>query len=59
MGTLAYGVWFNQDQRVYAEAMEHARQTLWLAAPVPVPVPVPVPPVPPVPDEGVDVVVSG
>lgn len=39
MGTLAYGVWFNQDQRVYAEAMEHARQTLWLAAPVPVPTP--------------------
>jgi hypothetical protein len=35
MGTVAYGVWFNQDQRAYAEAMEHARQTLWLAAPVP------------------------
>jgi hypothetical protein len=30
MGTLAYGVWFNQDQHTYAEAMEHARQTLWL-----------------------------
>lgn len=33
MGTVAYGVWFNQDQHAYAEAMEHARQTLWLAAP--------------------------
>lgn len=32
MGTVAYGVWFNQDQHAYAEAMEHARQTLWLAA---------------------------
>jgi hypothetical protein len=31
-GTVAYGVWFNQDQHAYAEAMEHARQTLWLAA---------------------------
>ncbi len=36
MGTVAYGVWFNQDQHAYAEAMEHARQTLWLgAAPAP------------------------
>jgi hypothetical protein len=32
MGTVAYGVWFNQDQHAYAEAMEHARQTLWLGA---------------------------
>jgi hypothetical protein len=38
MGTVAYGVWFNQDQHVYAEAMEHARQTLWLAAPAPEPI---------------------
>ncbi len=37
MGTVAYGVWFNQDQHAYAEAMEHARQTLWLAAPAPAP----------------------
>ncbi|QIE26407.1 hypothetical protein SBC1_43160 (plasmid) [Caballeronia sp. SBC1] len=37
MGTVAYGVWFNQDQHAYAEAMEHARQTLWLAAPTPAP----------------------
>jgi len=35
MGTVAYGVWFNQDQHAYAEAMEHARQTLWLNAPAP------------------------
>ena len=42
MGTVAYGVWFNQDQHVYAEAMEHARQTLWLAAPAPAPEPTPV-----------------
>ena len=41
MGTVAYGVWFNQDQHAYAEAMEHARQTLWLAAPVPAPAPEP------------------
>ncbi|SOE95298.1 hypothetical protein SAMN05414139_08164 [Burkholderia sp. D7] len=39
MGTVAYGVWFNQDQHAYAEAMEHARQTLWLAAPAPAPEP--------------------
>ena len=38
-GTVAYGVWFNQDQHAYAEAMEHARQTLWLAAPTPAPAP--------------------
>jgi hypothetical protein len=42
MGTVAYGVWFNQDQHAYAEAMEHARQTLWLAAPMPAPDPTPV-----------------
>src|ERR1700735_3538104 len=28
MGTVAYGVWFNQDQHAYAEAMASARQTL-------------------------------
>jgi hypothetical protein len=40
MGTVAYGVWFNQDQHAYAEAMEHARQTLWLgAAPAPAAIP--------------------
>src|SRR5471032_840397 len=39
MGTVAYGVWFNQDQHAYAEAMEHARQTLWLGA-VPAPAPI-------------------
>jgi len=43
MGTVAYGVWFNQDQHAYAEAMEHARQTLWLAAPAPAPAPEPTP----------------
>ena len=32
-GTVAYGVWFNQDQHAYAEAMENARQTLWITAP--------------------------
>jgi len=32
VGTVAYGVWFNQDQRAYAEAMENARQTLWITA---------------------------
>jgi len=41
MGTVAYGVWFNQDQHAYAEAMEHARQTLWLAAPASAPAPAP------------------
>jgi hypothetical protein len=41
MGTVAYSVWFNQDQHAYAEAMEHARQTLWLAAPVAAPEPTP------------------
>jgi hypothetical protein len=35
MGTVAYGVWFNQDQHAYAEAMEHARQTLWIVEPAP------------------------
>lgn len=28
MGTVAYGVWFNHDQREYAEAMAGARQAL-------------------------------
>jgi hypothetical protein len=28
VGTVAYGVWFNQDQHAYAEAMARARQTL-------------------------------
>ncbi len=32
VGTVAYGVWFSQDQRAYAEAMENARQTLWITA---------------------------
>jgi hypothetical protein len=32
MGTVAYGVWFNEDQHIYAEAMENARQTLWITA---------------------------
>jgi hypothetical protein len=32
VGTVAYGVWFNQDQHAYAEAMENARQTLWITA---------------------------
>ncbi|WP_277033843.1 hypothetical protein [Caballeronia mineralivorans] len=32
VGTVAYGVWFNQDQRAYAQAMENARQTLWITA---------------------------
>jgi hypothetical protein len=40
-GTVAYGVWFNQDQHAYAEAMEHARQTLWLAAATAAPAPAP------------------
>jgi hypothetical protein len=43
VGTVAYGVWFNQDQHAYAEAMEHARQTLWLAAPAPAADPVTAP----------------
>ena len=42
-GTVAYGVWFNQDQHAYAEAMEHARQTLWLAAATSAPAPAPEP----------------
>lgn len=29
-GTVAYGVWFNHDQRIYANAMESARRTLRL-----------------------------
>jgi hypothetical protein len=32
MGTVAYGVWFNHDQQVYAEAMAGARQALGMAA---------------------------
>src|SRR6266702_7921395 len=32
VGTVAYGVWFNQDQHAYTEAMENARQTLWITA---------------------------
>ncbi|GGD50845.1 hypothetical protein [Caballeronia grimmiae] len=34
LGTVAYSVWFNQDQRVYAEAMTSARQTLGVDQPV-------------------------
>jgi hypothetical protein len=55
MGTVAYGVWFNQDQHAYAEAMEHARQTLWLAAaapPAPAPAPEPTPVVQPTASSG-------
>ncbi len=29
-GTVAYGVWFNHDQRIYANAMESARRALRL-----------------------------
>jgi hypothetical protein len=32
VGTVAYSAWFNQDQQAYAEAMEDARQTLWITA---------------------------
>jgi len=32
MGTVAYGIWFNQDQRAYAEAMANARQALGTTA---------------------------
>jgi hypothetical protein len=35
VGTVAYGVWFNQDQHAYTEAMENARQTLWITASTP------------------------
>lgn len=35
MGTVAYGVWFNQDQQAYAEAMAGARQALGASAPTP------------------------
>ena len=33
MATVAYGVWFNHDQRAYAEAMASARQALGVTAP--------------------------
>ena len=32
VGTVAYGVWFNHDQQVYADAMAGARQALGTAA---------------------------
>ncbi|MFM0340032.1 hypothetical protein [Paraburkholderia fungorum] len=32
MATVAYGVWFNHDQRAYAEAMASARQALGVTA---------------------------
>jgi len=31
VGTAAYGVWFNDDQRVYVDAMANARQALGIA----------------------------
>ncbi|WP_250451587.1 hypothetical protein [Caballeronia sp. ATUFL_M2_KS44] len=34
LGTVAYSMWFNHDQRVYAEAMTSARQTLGIDQPV-------------------------
>lgn len=34
LGTVAYGMWFNHDQRVYAEAMTSARETLGIDQPV-------------------------
>ncbi|MDR5738339.1 MULTISPECIES: hypothetical protein [unclassified Caballeronia] len=34
LGTVAYSMWFNHDQRVYAEAMNSARQTLGIDQPV-------------------------
>ncbi|WP_454827596.1 hypothetical protein [Paraburkholderia xenovorans] len=33
LGTVAYGVWFNQDQQAYAQAMAGARQALGSGAP--------------------------
>jgi hypothetical protein len=33
LGTVAYGMWFNHDQRVYAEAMASARRTLGIDQP--------------------------
>jgi hypothetical protein len=33
LGTVAYSMWFNHDQRVYAEAMASARQTLGVDQP--------------------------
>ncbi|MDR5779500.1 hypothetical protein QCE63_08670 [Caballeronia sp. LZ065] len=34
LGTVGYGMWFNHDQRVYAEAMASARKTLSIEQPV-------------------------
>ncbi|SAK54682.1 hypothetical protein [Caballeronia ptereochthonis] len=34
LGTVAYSMWFNHDQRVYAEAMAGARKTLGIDQPV-------------------------
>ncbi|SAL84210.1 hypothetical protein AWB74_06859 [Caballeronia arvi] len=34
LGTVAYSMWFNHDQRVYAEAMASARKTLGIDQPV-------------------------
>ncbi|MDR5878101.1 hypothetical protein [Caballeronia sp. LZ032] len=34
LGTVGYGMWFNHDQRVYAEAMASARKTLGIEQPV-------------------------
>ncbi|SAK87167.1 hypothetical protein AWB82_05968 [Caballeronia glebae] len=34
LGTVGYGMWFNHDQRVYAEAMASARRTLGIDQPV-------------------------
>lgn len=36
IGTVAYGVWFNQDQNTYAQAMARARQTLSITESMPV-----------------------
>jgi hypothetical protein len=33
LGTVGYGMWFNHDQRVYAEAMASARKTLGIDQP--------------------------
>jgi hypothetical protein len=33
VGTVAYGVWFNHDQRAYVEAMASARQALGITGP--------------------------
>lgn len=59
MGTVAYGVWFNHDQRAYTEAMAGARQALGTSASasalvmakangaMPMPMPMPMPSVTP------------